>query len=179
MTELLHSPGFLGTNANFAADMTLALSILVAILFTFGAYLAKMAQGIEKRTQKSDPKFKQAGKLFNQHRWVQTGGAVLNVILVLWLMILPYRDFVVGDKGGPRPSTFYVITTIHAVVGLFAFLFGNFVVLRGNNLMIQTLKFNNYKPYMRIAYVGYMLTTLLGVWVYVHWFVTISNTPIF
>lgn len=179
MTELLHSPGFLGTNANFAADMTLVLSILVAILFTFGAFLAKKAQRIEKRTQKSDPKFKQAGRLFNQHRLVQTGAAVLNVILVLWLMILPYRDFVVADKGGPRVSTFYVITTIHAVVGFFAFVFGNYVVLRGNNLMIQALKFNNYKPYMRIAYVGYMLTTLLGVWVYVHWFVTISNTPIF
>lgn len=179
MTEILHAPGFLGTNANFAADMTLILSILVALTFSFGAWLAKRAQGIEAKYQKSDPQFQQAKKLFRQHRWIQTTGAVINIILVFWLMLLPYRDFVLRDSGGPRTSLFYVITTTHAVVGLFAFLFGNFVVLRGNNLMIEPLKFNNYKPYMRIAYTAYMLTTLLGIWVYLYWFTSIPNPPIF
>ncbi len=179
MTELLHSPGFLGTSANFAADMTLVLSILVALTFTFGALLAKRAQGIEKRYEKGAPERARASKLFRQHRWVQTSGAIINIILVLWLMILPYRDFVVRDSGGPRNSLFYIVTTIHAVIGAFAFIFGNFVVLRGNNLMIPALKFNNYKPYMRIAYIGYITTTLLGVWVYLTWFVSISNPPVF
>ncbi len=179
MTDFLHAPGFLGTNANFAADMTLVLSILVALIFTFGAYLAKKAQGIERRYPAGDARLTQATRLFARHRWIQTLGAVTNIILVLWLMILPYRDFVLRDTGGPRVSTFYVITTVHAVVGLFAFVFGNYVVLRGHNLMIPTLKFSNYKPYMRIAYVGYMLTTLLGIWVYWHWFVTIANPPLF
>lgn len=55
-------------------------------------------------------------------------------------MILPYRDFIIRDAGGPRDSLFYVITTTHAVIGFFAFVFGNFVVLRGNNLMIPALK---------------------------------------
>jgi hypothetical protein len=179
MTELLHQAGFLGTSANWAADMTLVLSILVALIFTYGGFLAKKAQGIEKRYNKEDPEYAVAGKLFNQHRWMQTAGAVVNIILVLWLMILPYRDFVVRDAGGPRDSVFYIITTIHAVIGAFAFIFGNFVVLRGNNLMIPALKFNNYKPYMRIAYIAYITTTLLGVWVYVTWFVTIANPPVF
>ncbi len=179
MIEILHAPGFLGTSANFAADMTLLLSIFVAITFTFGAYLAKRAQGIEAKYKKSDPEFQQARQLFRQHRWVQTTGAVINIILVLWLMILPYRDFVIRDSGGPRDSLFYVITTVHAVIGFFAFVFGNYVVLRGNNLMIQALKFDNYKPYMRIAYVAYMLTTLLGIWVYVHWFLVTAKPPVF
>jgi hypothetical protein len=179
MTELLHSPGFLGTNANFAADMTLLLSLLVAAVFTFGAYLAKKAQGIEKRYQKGTPEFAEAGRLFRRHRWVQTSGALINLILVFWLMLLPYRDFIIRDSGGPRASIFYVATTAHAVVGFFAFVFGKFVVLRGNNLMIPALKFNNYKPYMRIAYIGYMLTTALGVWVYLTWFISVSNPPVF
>lgn len=179
MIEILHASGFLGTNANFAADMTLVLSILIGLTFTFGAFLAKRAQAIEARYTKTDPQFAQAKKLFRQHRWVQTAGAVLNIILVFWLMLLPYRDFVIRDSGGPRESLFYVITTTHAVVGLFAFVFGNFVVLRGNNLMISALKFNNYKPYMRIAYIAYMLTTLLGVWVYVYWFVFAAKPPTF
>jgi hypothetical protein len=40
MDALLHQPGFFGTRANFAADMTLLISILVAMLFTYGVQLA-------------------------------------------------------------------------------------------------------------------------------------------
>lgn len=160
MVDLLHAPGFLGTNANFAADMTLVLSILVAVIFTVGYWLARKEK-------------------YEVHKWVQTAGAVLNIILVLWLMILPYRDFIVRDSGGPRESVFYYVTTIHATVGFFAFVFGNFVVLRGHKLVPQALRFNKYKPYMRTAYALYMLSTLLGVWVYVTWFVTIGNPPTF
>lgn len=162
MVELLHADGFLGTAANFAADMTLILCLLVALIFTTGAWLARRRQ-------------------YEIHRWVQTSGALLNVILVLWLMVLPYRDFVIRDLAAPRPRPdfFYWVTTIHAGIGLLAFVFGNFVMLRGNNLMITRLKFNNYKPYMRIAYILYMTATLLGILVYLSWFVFIPNPPLY
>ena len=39
MNDLLHQPGFLGTSANWAADMTLLLSALVALLLTVGVLL--------------------------------------------------------------------------------------------------------------------------------------------
>lgn len=113
------------------------------------------------------------------HRWLQTIGAVLNIILVLWLMILPYRDFVAPGVPGRLEERFYWVTTLHAIVGFFAFTFGNFVVLRGNGLMIGALKFNNYKPFMRVAYLLYMATTLLGVWVYFTWFVNNPNPPLY
>ena len=158
MTELLHSNGFLGTNANFAADMTLILMLAVAALFTVGLFLAR-------------------AKNYKTHRWVQTTAAALNLLLVLWMMVLPFRDFVVLDQGGPRPSLFYVVTTLHATIGSFGVLFGVFVALRGNELMVKPLKFNNYKAFMRISYAAYMLATLVGIWVYVTWFVTIPNPP--
>jgi hypothetical protein len=179
MEDLLHADGFLGTSANFAADMTLLLSILVAICFTGGAFIAKKAQRLEALGGKGSPEYEKAGRMFNQHKWIQTLGAVINVILVLWLMILPYRDFILRDSGGPRVSTFYAITTAHAVVGLFAYVIGIYVVLRGHNIMIPALKFNNYKPWMRVSYLLYMLTTVLGIWVYAHWFITIANPPLF
>jgi hypothetical protein len=160
MTDLLHSPGFLGTNANFAADMTLLLSLLVVTLFSVGFYLARKGR-------------------YDTHKWVQTSGAVLNIILVFWLMLLPYRDFIVRDSGGPRETVFYSITTLHALVGLFAFIFGNFVVLRGHKLVPQALRFNNYKLFMRTAYGLYLFTTALGVWTYYTWFVTTSKPPVF
>jgi len=161
MTEILHRSGFLGTNANFAADITLTLSILAAVIFTVGAIMARQGR-------------------YGLHRWLQTGGALLNLVLVLWMMILPFRDFVVRDFGNPiRPPSFYWVSTFHALLGLTALIFGSFVVLRGNNLMIKPFKFNNYKPYMRLAYFLYMAATLLGIWVYLTWFVLISNPPLF
>ena len=160
MTDLLHAEGFLGTNANFAADMTLLLSLLVAILFSFGFWLARRGQ-------------------YDTHKWVQTAGALTNVILVLWLMILPYRDFILNDQGGPREGIFYGVTMLHAFVGFFAFTIGNFVVLRGHKLVPQRLRFQNYVPWMRTAYGLYITTTLLGIWVYLTWFITTSKPPTF
>jgi hypothetical protein len=185
MEDLLHAPGFLGTNANFAADITLILSLLVGICFSIGALWAKQAQALEAAHPKGSPgsesAWTRAGTLFNRHRIIQSSGAFLNVILVLWLMILPYRDFVLRDLVAPRPrpDAFYWVTTLHAIIGFFAFTIGNFVVLRGNNLVPESFRFQNYKPWMRAAFALYMATTVIGIWVYVTWFITITNTPIY
>jgi uncharacterized membrane protein YozB (DUF420 family) len=45
-------------------------------------------------------------------------------------------------------------------------LLGIFVVLRGNQLVPKSLRFKNYKPFMRTSYTLYMAATLLGVIVY-------------
>lgn len=160
MVEILHLPGFLGTNANFAADMTLVLMLLVGVMFTIGFILARRRK-------------------YEIHRWVQTAAAVLNAILVLWLMILPFRDFVIRDSGGPRPGIFYAVTSIHAAIGAIAFPFGMFVVLRGNKLVPKFLQFSNYKLFMRTAYALYIITILAGILVYFTWFVFIPDPPIY
>ena len=160
MDELFHRPGFLGTNANLSADMTLVLMLVVAAMFTVGFWMALRRQ-------------------YEIHRWIQTSAASLNAVLVLWLMILPFRDFVLRDQGGPRPAIFYWVTVVHALVGAIAFPFGMFVVLRGNGLVPKALQFNNYKLFMRTAYGLYMVATLLGVVVYLVWFVLIPNPPVF
>jgi hypothetical protein len=87
MNDLFHAPGFLGTNANFAADMTLVIMLLTAALFSVGFYLARKGK-------------------FNTHKWVQTIGVSLNLIMVLWMMVLPFRDFIIQDQGGPRGGFF-------------------------------------------------------------------------
>ena len=158
MDEILHKPGFLGTEANFAADATLVMMLVIAALFSVGFYLARREK-------------------FEAHKWVQTAGAVMNLILVLWLMVLPFRDFVVRDSGGPRESIFYAVTAIHALLGFLALVIGNFVVLRGHNLVPKSLQFNNYKLFMRGAYGLYITATLLGVGVYFVWFVVAANPP--
>ena len=160
MTEILHRPGFFGTAANFAADVTLLLSIVVALALTAGVVMA-----LRKR--------------YETHRWIQTSAVALNVILVLWFMILPYRDFILPGIPEQLDERFYWVTTLHAFVGFFAFTLGTFVVLRANGLMIEPLKFRNYKLFMRTSYGLYMLTTLLGIWVYFAWFVNNPNPPVY
>ena len=160
MDDFLHTDGFLGTRANLAADVTLILMIVIALLFTFGFFLARRER-------------------FNIHKWVQTLGALLNLALVLWLMVLPFRDFVVRDQGGPRLGIFYTITAIHGIIGTIAIVFGLFVVLRGHKLMPKFLQFNNYKPFMRAAYALYIGNTLIGIAVYYVWFVVEPNTPVY
>jgi hypothetical protein len=160
MDDFFHAPGFLGTDANFAADATLIIMLTTAIIFSVGFYLARKHK-------------------YESHKWVQTIGAGLNLVMVLWMMILPFRDFVIRDQGGPREGFFYGVTAIHAIAGLSATIFGLFVVLRGHKLMPKWLRFNNYKPYMRIAYGLYIGATLFGVGVYLAWFVFTSVPPAF
>lgn len=159
MTELLHQPGFLGTSANWAADTTLLVSALVALLLTIGVILAVRGQ-------------------YRAHRWFQTSAVVLNAILVLWLMVLPFRDFVAPTSNpAGLPLSAIATTRIHAVVGFTALVFGLFVALRGNGLMPKALRFNNYKAFMRVAYALYMLATLIGLFVYITWFVGNPSPP--
>lgn len=160
MTELLHQPGFLGTSGNWAADMTLLLSVLVAIIFTTGAMMAVWGR-------------------YSIHRVLQTTGVVLNAVLVIWMMVLPFRDFVLPGIPEQLDQRFYYVTTAHATIGFLALTFGIFVALRGNGLMIKPLRFNNYKLFMRISYALYMLATFFGIWVYFTWFVNNPNPPVY
>jgi uncharacterized membrane protein YozB (DUF420 family) len=160
MVEILHRPGFLGTSANFAADMTLVISLVVAGLFTVGFALAR-------------------ARKYAVHRWVQTTAAGLNAVLVGWMMILPFRDFVLPGLPDRLGERFYAFSAIHGLVGLFALVFGLFVALRGNGLVPSALRFQNYRGFMRVSYGLYILATLLGVIVYFTWFVGNPNPPVY
>lgn len=160
MTELFHQPGFLGTSANWAADMTLMLMLVIALIFSIGAWMAVRGK-------------------YGVHRLLQTTAVILNLILVLWMMVLPYRDFVAPGIPQRLNERFYSITTLHASLGLAALALGLFVALRGNGLMIKPLRFNNYKLFMRISYGLYILATLVGIWVYFTWFVNNPNPPVY
>jgi uncharacterized membrane protein YozB (DUF420 family) len=158
MDEFLHRPGFLGTNANLAADFTLVVILLTAGLFSLGVWLARH-------------------KHYGIHRWVQTTAALLNAGLVLWMMILPFRDFVAPGIPGKLSQPFYAISAVHGLIGASGLLLGLFVVLRANGLAPKPLRFSNYRLFMRLSYGLYMLATLLGVLVYLTWFVWSANPP--
>ena len=148
MKDLLNGPGFLGTNATFRPDATLVLILVTAVLFTIGWRLA-----VRKR--------------YETHRWVQTVAASLNAIVVLSTMITSFLVFILPGIPGKLLEGSYGVTTVHAFVGMIGLVLGVFVVLVGNELVPKSLRFTNYKRVMRTSYALYMVSTLIGVVVYV------------
>jgi uncharacterized membrane protein YozB (DUF420 family) len=148
MGNFLDSPGFLGTTATFRSDASLILILIAAVLFTIGWQLA-----VHKR--------------YDSHRWVQTTAVSLNAIIVLSAMIRPFVIYILPGIPAKLLEGSYGITTVHALVGMAAALFGVFVVLRGNQLVPRALRFKDYRRYMRLSYALYMLATVLGAIVYV------------
>lgn len=139
--------GFLGTKATFAQDISLIGSILVAIAFTIGAYLAVKGY-------------------YTAHRWVQTGAAGVNLALVFGVMI-PSLLNVSPDENLTLPTAAFVAMPAHEVIGTVAMVFGVYVVLVGNEWLPQRWRFTNYKLFMRIAFGLYLAATIIGVAVYV------------
>ena len=155
----MNGKGFLGTNATVLADISLLLGILVALTLTVGMIMA-----VRKR--------------YEVHRRIQTVAVSINVLQVLAIMVASFLKSAVPGIPQKLDETYYQAALIHALLGLFTLLFGTFVMLRGNELVPRALKFNNYKLFMRTAYTMYMLVTLLGVWVYVTWYINKPETAV-
>jgi uncharacterized membrane protein YozB (DUF420 family) len=138
----------IATKAPRGAAVSLVLIVVTAILFTIGWRLAMRRR-------------------YGAHRWVQTVAACLNAAVVLVWMIRSFTVNVAPDIPARLNEKAYAVATSHALVGVIGLLFGMFVMLRGNELVPQRLRFTNYKPYMRGAYALYLLGTLTGVILYV------------
>jgi uncharacterized membrane protein YozB (DUF420 family) len=152
MSDFLTTPGFLGTKATLRSDITLVLIIVTAILFNVGFILARRKQ-------------------FETHRWVQTSSVILNTLVVVISMVTSYIIHILPGIPAKLGQGDYAVTTMHAIIGAIGLLFGVFVMLRGNELVPKSLRFKNYKPFMRLAYALYMLATLGGVSLYIIVFV--------
>lgn len=148
MIQRLTGPGFLGAGAPLNSDLSLVLILLTAGLFTWGWQLA-------------------AHRQFEAHRWVQTAAATLNAFVVLSVMIASFVKYILPGVPGKLLEGSYGVTTVHALVGAFGLILGIFVVVRANRRIPKRLPFDNVRRFMRISYVLYMASTLLGVVVYV------------
>ncbi len=155
----MNGRGFLGTNASVLADISLILGILVALTLTVGMILAVL-------------------KRYQVHRWVQSTAVAINVAQVLTIMVASFLKSAAPGIPQRLGETYYYAALIHAMLGLTTLVFGTFVALRGNELVPQALKFNNYKLFMRTAYSLYILVTALGVWVYITWYINTAQPAV-
>jgi uncharacterized membrane protein YozB (DUF420 family) len=145
--DLYHLPGFLGTKARFLSDLTLILILVSALLLTIGVWLV-------------------IHKHYQAHRWVQTIAVILNASVIIGVMIGSFRGYYLPQIPAHISDIPIAVTALHALIGIFGFLFGTYVMLRGNNLVPGFLRFSNYKRFMRISYGLYMLASVTGVVVY-------------
>jgi uncharacterized membrane protein YozB (DUF420 family) len=150
--------GFLGTHAGILSDITLILVLVVVGLFTSGFFLARQ-------------------KNLLVHRTVQTVAFFTILIVALVMMVLSFRDYVLNDLGGPRPHYFYIITTLHAVMGAIGLIIGLYVVLGAGLLGPNVLPLKYYKGFMRLALIIFIMAAATGIWVYSTWYVSIPNPP--
>ena len=86
-------------------------------------------------------------------------------------MIYSFHTHILPGLPGKFFEGSYGVTTIHAMIGFFGLVLGIFVALRGNNLVPGSLRFSNYKLFMRTSYALYMIATLFGVLVYYEAFI--------
>lgn len=152
MGNLFQSRGFLGSGAPFISDLSLILVLLTAVLLTIGWQMA-------------------ARQRYKAHRWIQTGAVLLNTIVVLIVMIYSFVTYILPGIPEKLGEGSYGITTVHASFGMASLVLGVYVVLVGNGLLPKRLQFTNYKPFMWISYILYMLATFTGVVVYIVVFV--------
>jgi uncharacterized membrane protein YozB (DUF420 family) len=148
MPNLYTTPGFLGTRALLYSDITLIVIILSSTLFTIGWRLA-------------------VGKHYEIHRWVQTTAAILNAFVVITFMIKSFLTFIWPGLPAKFFEGSYEITTVHAFIGAIGLSLGIFVDLRGNGLVPKALQFTDYKLFMRTAYTIYMISTAIGIALYI------------
>ena len=148
MSDFLTTPGFLGTKATLRSDLTLILILFTAVLFNIGFILARRRK-------------------FEAHRWVQTSAVILNTLVVIISMVTSYIIYILPGIPAKLNQGDYAVTSIHGIVGAIAVLLGVFVAMRGNGLVPNRLRFQNYKLFMRWAYGLYMLSTLGGVLIYI------------
>lgn len=143
----MEQPGFLGTTASWATDLTLCLILISVILFAIGAWLAVKQH-------------------YKAHQRVQTVGVILNAVVVLITMVGALIQYVLPEIPARLGESYYSLSLIHAVVGTIGLLLGVFIVLRTNNLVPKRWRFANYLPVMRWTYAAYVLAAALGVAVY-------------
>jgi uncharacterized membrane protein YozB (DUF420 family) len=147
MDNFLNAQGFLGTHATFRSDATLVLILLSMVLLTLGWQLRVHNH---KRL----------------HCFIQPAAVILNAAVVAVVMITTFVAVILPGIPAKLFEGSYGITALHGLIGAISVVFGIFVVLRANELVPQALRFNNYKFFMRTSYLLYLLSTVLGVVVY-------------
>lgn len=145
--------GFLGTGATFAADVNFIVQLAMGGTLIVGVLLAKQ-------------------KRYRAHGACQTTVLLLNVWMIALTMWPSFREQVVPRIPRAFERGYYAIATIHMLLGTSAELLGIYIVLvAGTKLVPPSLRFTNWKRWMRIELALWLFTLTWGLGTYYEWYV--------
>jgi len=145
--------GFLGTGANFGADLNLVVQLIMGVSLAIGVVLAKR-------------------KRYRAHGICQTTVLLLNLSMIGLVMWPSFQQQVKPALSKGLYKWYYEVATIHAVLGIAAELLGLYIVLvAGTDILPQWLRFKHWKPWMRTGLVLWAIVLVSGVATYCVWYV--------
>lgn len=145
--------GFLGTGATFTAGVNFIVQLAMGGALIGGVILAKQ-------------------KRYRAHGACQTTVLLLNVLMIALTMWPSFREQVVPHIPRALKRGYYAIVTVHILLGTSAELLGIYIVLvAGTKLIPTSLRFTQWKRWMRIELALWLLTLTWGIGTYYEWYV--------
>jgi uncharacterized membrane protein YozB (DUF420 family) len=145
--------GFLGSYANFGADLNLVLQILMGVALLVGRWLARV-------------------KRYRAHAACQTAVLILNFFLIAFLMWPSFQKHVEPRLPARLLRPFVFVATVHGVLGALAEVFGLYILLvAGTDILPQSWRFRRWKLWMRIELALWWTVLITGTVTYFIWYV--------
>ena len=145
--------GFLGTGATFAADVNLILQLAMGCALIVGLFLAKQ-------------------KRYRAHGTCQTMVLLLNLWMIALTMWPSFRQQVLPHIPRALQRSYYALAAIHMVLGTSAELLGLYIILvAGTEVVPPSLRFKNWKRWMRLELVLWLVALTWGIGTYYEWYV--------
>jgi len=144
--------GFLGTGATFTADLNLIVQLAMGAALVTGMFLARR-------------------KNYRLHARCQASVVLLNLLMIGLIMAPQFHKQVEPNLRLVTSDRYYTLPFIHAALGTVAEVLGLYVILvAGTEMIPKSLRFDNYKPWMRTTLALWWTVIGLGVATYVVWY---------
>jgi uncharacterized membrane protein YozB (DUF420 family) len=145
--------GFLDTGATFDADLNLMVQVAMGLALIAGFFLAKR-------------------KRFPAHGVCQTTVLILNLGMIGLVMWPSFEQQVRPALPKGLHKWYYAAAAIHALLGATAEMLGLYIVIvAGTRVLPQSLRFKDWKRWMRAELVLWSIVVLTGVGTYYAWYV--------
>jgi uncharacterized membrane protein YozB (DUF420 family) len=145
--------GFLGTGAPFEADVNLLVQVMMGVALMAGAFLAKQQR-------------------YRAHGICQTTVLLLNLLMIGLVMWPSFQRQVSPRVPKVLHKAYYAVPAVHAALGVTAELLGLYIVLvAGTNVLPVSLRFRDWKLWMRAEFVLWFVVVISGMATYYAWYI--------
>lgn len=151
--DLRRVPGFLGTGASRAADLSLLAYLLLLVpLMLYGYSAARRYLFVP------------------QHKYAMTFVTVLNWAIIAYLMAVSYSGAV--PYYSQREPNQLILPTLHLITGALAQVLATVSLIRMwfEYRLPVALRYEPIKPPMRLTLALWLITAALGIGIYIAWY---------